>query len=177
MGFLSKLFKKEKTEAQEPVIVQVTSEPEAIREKPKPKQWQTHKVAGITYYMDNIWALADENVAYTWTKRDLIDEGLTDERIYQYIFNTGETELVPEPENPQDPKAIKVITGGQHIGYIKAGSCARIHKLLREDRIQGLICEIEGGKYKIVREDEEDEKYYMEKDDAPFFARVEILEK
>lgn len=183
MGIFSKLFKKNRGEAPAPETVQAVPEPKVIPEEPTPtpppKKWQTHKVAGLTHYMDNAWKLADENAAYYMTKRDLIDEGLTDERVYQYSFHTGKAELVPEPDNPQDPKAIKVVTGGQHIGYIKAGSCARIHKLLREDRIKSLFCEIEGGKYKIVQSYEEDgkDKYYMEKDEVPFFARVEILEK
>lgn len=43
--------------------------------------------------------------------------------------------MIEEPDNPEDPNAIKVVMDGEPIGYIKAGSCARVKKLIREERI------------------------------------------
>lgn len=39
-------------------------------------------------------------------------------------------ELIPEPENPSDPNAIKVIVDGQHIGYVPVKKCAKVKKIL-----------------------------------------------
>ena len=142
---------------------------------------KTYKVTGLQYYMENIMALASENIAYEWSKRDLIDAWMTDERVYQYDFSAKVAELVPEPDNPHDPKAIKVVVDGQHVGYIKAGSCAHLHKVIRENRIERIDCEISGGKYKIVLENYDDmtgkSSYTMERDEAPIWVHLSILER
>ncbi len=145
---------------------------------PDPK---TYKVTGMQYRMENLMALAEENICYNWNKKDLIDEWMTNERVYQYTFSPKKTELVPEPENPHDPKAIKVVVDGQHVGYIKAGSCAHLHKVIREGRIERIDCEISGGKYKIVLENydslTEKSSYSMERDEAPFWVHLQIYER
>jgi hypothetical protein len=40
--------------------------------------------------------------------------------------------LVPEPDNPHDPRAIKMLdaTGTEHVGYVPAELCADLHELL-----------------------------------------------
>lgn len=38
-----------------------------------------------------------------------------------YIEVGQKCELVPEPDNPHDPKALKVVCGGNPIGYIPKG--------------------------------------------------------
>ena len=142
---------------------------------------KTHKVAGVSYYTENIIKLASENEDYNLTKRELVDEGLTDEKIWKYQFFPGETELIPEPDNPEDPNAIKVVVDGLKIGYIKAGSCSHVLKVLRENRCLGVDCEIYGGPYKIVYEDYDDEKdkdvYTMEKDEHSFAVTLTMYEK
>ena len=53
-------------------------------------------------------------------------------------------QLVPEPENPHDPRAIAVRnwTGDKTVGYIKKGSTSRLRNLLRgrELRVMALSC-------------------------------------
>ena len=70
---------------------------------------------------------------------------------------------------------------GAHIGYIKAGSCAHIHKLLRENRIENITCLIGGGREKeLVPDDDidgESVRYSLEKDEIPFYARLTITVK
>lgn len=61
---------------------------------------KTHKVAGVTHYVENIIALGIENEDYYKTKRDFINDGQVDERIWQYEFYPDDVELVPEPDNP-----------------------------------------------------------------------------
>lgn len=137
---------------------------------------QTYKIAGVSHYLDNILSLKSENFDYDLSKKELINEGYENERVYQYIFYVIKTELIPEPDNPHDPKAIKVIVDGVHVGYIKSGSCAHVHKLLRENRIRKIDVKIGGGKYKYIGYDEDEDKYYLEKDDIPFFVHLSILE-
>lgn len=138
---------------------------------------QTHKVTGVSHYLDNIMTLKTENFDYDLSKKELINEGYENERIYQFEFYPIKTELIPEPDNPHDPNAIKVVIDGVLVGYIKSGSCSRVHKLLRENRIKKIDAEIGGGKYKYIGYDEDDDKYYIEKDDIPFFVHLNILEE
>lgn len=146
-------------------------------EKPRAK-FERHKLAGTSYHMDAIMALAQENPDYDLTKREIIDDDLTDERIYQYTFTDGPVELVDDPDNEHDPNAIKVLIAGQHIGYIKRGSTGRVHNLQRAGRVLGVTAEIYGGKYKVVTCDEDydgTEHYDLIKDETEYGAAIEIL--
>lgn len=125
-------------------------------EAPKKKKTEKHHVAGEAYRLKNILDLMGECPYYSYSKKELIELDCVDERVYKYNSYTGTADLVPEPENPHDSKAIKVMVEGAHIGYIKAGSCAHIHKLLREDLVEKVNVEIKGGDYKIVNEDFDD---------------------
>lgn len=138
---------------------------------------ETHKVAGVSFQQDTILKLAQPNEDYAKTKKELLAEGLTDQRIYEYEFYPSKVELVPEPDNPHDPKAVKVVVDGLHIGYIKAGSCAHIHKLLRESRIDRITCQLGGGKSKMLTQDEDDGRYVLETDKGEFWARLTITTK
>ena len=179
---------KANNSAQAPTTSPVLPDPQAPPAPPEPTvlpdqsvpphKRETHKVAGVSFRQDSIKALAVENPDYCKTKRELIDDYLTDEWIYEYDFYPGNVELVPEPDNPTDPKAIKVVAKGQHIGYIKSGSCAHIHKLLNSGTILDISCEISGGRRKILHEDEnEDGKavYNLDKDEIPFYASISII--
>ena len=143
--------------------------PVAAQAPSAPKS-QTHKVAGITHHMDAVKALGSDNPEYSMTKKELEEEGRVYERVYKTDYYISKTELVPEPDNPHDANAIKVVCDGHHIGYIKAGSCARVHKLLREGLIRRIDCELTGGPYKILVRDydaeagEEDEYGYIDED-------------
>ena len=141
----------------------------------------THKVTGIQYYMDNIMDLAVENSDYVMTKREIIDAAMVDERIWKYEFCAAKAELVPEPDNPHDPNAVKVMVDGLQVGYIKAGSCARVLKAINSGKIRGIGCTIGGGPYKVVHEDDDNDdwentKYLMEKDETNFFVRLTVYE-
>ena len=159
--------------------------PEEKPEPPKPAEplykEKVYKVAGLNYHMDSIMDMAEENEDYSLKKKELVEFGMTDQRIWKYEFSPYETELVPEPDNPEDPKAIKVIVNGVHIGYIKAGSCAHLLKVIREDRIIEIDCDIYGGPYKYVSEVWDDHKedftYNLEKAEVAYGAKLTIKEK
>ena len=140
-------------------------------------EFERHKLAGTSYHMDAIMALAQENPDYDLTKREIIDDELTDERIYQYTFADGPVELVDDPDNEYDPNAIKVLVAGQHIGYIKRGSTGRVHNLQRAGRVLGVTAEIYGGKYKVVTCDEDydgTEHYDLIRDESLYGAAIEL---
>lgn len=203
MGILSRLFRgkpKEKQSAPEPAAPQQPAPapvepvapapaPEPAPVAPKPQEpalkpdtvEKKYKVTGIDHYLDNLLSLSYENSDYSLNKRDLIEEYLTDQRIYEREIDVIRAELVPEPDNPHDPKAIKVLLDGQHVGYIKAGSCTHLLKVIREDRIQKIECQAGGGKYKKVYVEDYTESgkeiYTLEKDTIPWYVHLTVTEK
>lgn len=170
MGFFSKLFTRKPapdTPCPEPVAAPST-------------KTVSHKVAGTSYRQEAILAMGAKNPDYALNKRQLVEEYPEGGAVYEYEFDPLRAELIPEPDNPHDPKAIKVLVDGQHVGYIKAGSCAHIHRLLRENRIQKIEPKIFGGKYKDLQPlDEYPEKvtdYELDRGETPFGVRLEITE-
>ena len=131
----------------------------------------------MEHYRDNIMTLAIENDDYKLSKKELIEECLENERIYERDFYFTKVELVPEPNNPYDPKAIKVLLDGLHVGYIKSGSCSHIHNLINDNRIEKIDCKIAGGKSKYLHYDENEDKYELSKEEIPLFIHLLITEK
>lgn len=135
---------------------------------------ETHHITGVTSYMENIMSMAIENEDYSKSKKCLVDDFLTDERIFQYFWDVLKVDLIEEPDNPHDKNAIKVLIDGVHVGYIKKGSCSHIKNLMKSGNIAKISARIGGGKYKYVYEDEETEKYVMDKGELPVGVTLEI---
>lgn len=161
----------------EPVPITKTRPP-MVKAAQDVSKTEWHHVAGITYRQDAIKQLGYENDEYDYTKREIIDAGLEDEKIYQIEFDTGVTVLEPEPDNPHDPNAVKVVVDGVHVGYIKKVDCTHVKSLILDGRVQKIRSEIHGGKYKRVVMEYDDDRdrdvYVLEKGETPFFVTVEL---
>lgn len=118
-----------------------------------PNVGKRHRIVGLDHRKANVMKLAKENPIYKLDKSAILKKGLVDTCIHKYIFADGPTELVQEPDNPHDPNAIKVVVAGQHIGYIKAGSCAHLNKVINDGRVEKILCRIYGGPYKGAFQD------------------------
>lgn len=130
-------------------------------------QLENHYVAGTSYKREEIESLGMLNDDYTMSKKDFIDIAIEDDNVYEYDFAPIDVKLIEEPENEHDKNAVKVIIDGVHVGYIKAGSCSHIKKLISSDRIKSISAEIKGGKYKRLSLDD-DGKYLLEKDEINY---------
>lgn len=163
MGFFSRLFSRKAEPVKAPGAKVVS-----------------HGVVGTSYRQEAILAMGKINPDYKLDKRGLVKRWPDGVTVYEYTFSPKKAELVPEPENPHDPKAIKVLVDGVHVGYIKAGSCAHIHKLIRENRIQKIVPRIIGGKYKELYSHDADPEssadFELDKGSSPFGVRLEITE-
>lgn len=167
-----------KDQTPEPVFT-----PSDVSEKRKYIE-HTYKVSGTSFRKENILSLSTENPYYDYTKRELIDEDMTDERIYQYDFFTARTELVPEPNNQHDPDAVKVIVDGVHIGYIKTGETKHVLNAINSKHIKRIYCQIYGGKYKYLTlsddymydKEPKSSDYELEKHETEFGAKLTIEE-
>ena len=143
-------------------------EPEPVK-VPEPVS-ASFKVAGISFHEKEIIdGLASENDDYDMTKKEIVDAYMTDESIYKYTFSIDDVQLEPEPDNPHDPNAIKVIVDGVFIGHVPAKSTKRVKQILSKS--PEIMCEVYGGPSKIVF-DEGDGTYTMKKSDHNFGAEV-----
>lgn len=142
-----------------------TKEREVLQnEKPK-GEYETFKVAGVSYYPKSFDALRETNEDYKLTKRDLP----YDVRVYEYEYSYKDISFEDEPTNPYDPNAIKVLIDGHHVGYIKKGSTSRFRKL-RDMPDFKVEADIGGGKYKYY--DSETEK--VDRDEIPCFVHLRV---
>lgn len=144
------------------------------------KTVKTYKATGMAYRLDNLLRLGVKNEEYSKSKKELIEDGQIGESVWEFNFCPSNVELIPEPDNPHDPNAIKVVVDGAHVAYIKKGSCAHLLKVIKENRIEKIECEIAGGQYKYVVEEYNDDgkkTYLLEKDNAPHFVHLHITEK
>lgn len=135
-----------------------------------------YKVTGISHYTKNIMKLASKNEDFKLSKKDMIEEGLEGSRVYEYDFYGIKARLEPEPDNQYDPNAVKVLIDDLHVGYIKSGSCTHILNIMSQNRIEKIDFEIGGGKYKFLGYDEYEDKYFMEKEEIPFYIHLNITE-
>ena len=145
-----------------------------------PKVGKTHRVAGLYYREGNVLKLAKLNPNYSLTEKQIIKNGLQNTYIHKYLFPDGPTVLEQEPTNPHDPNAIKVVVAGQHIGYIKAGSCAHLNKVINEGRIERILCRISGGPYKVVFSNQDKDgkdAYDIDSGSTDLRAEIRVVEK
>ena len=151
---------------------------------------KTYHATGMEYRLENLLSIGIKNSEYRKSKKSLIEDGLIEEKVWEYEFYPNKVELTPEPDNPYDPNAIKVIVDGKHVAYIKKGSCAHLLKVIREGRIENIKCVIGGGNYKYIYEDDGDDwedsndwedtgepSYTLEKDFKNYFVWLYITEK
>lgn len=149
--------------------IPVDVEPQPI--KPQSKV-ETHKVAGTSFRHEAIESIGTPNSDYDMSASEAVESYDYGDRIYEYEFYAHPS-LVPEPDNPHDPNAIRVEADGVHIGYIKSGSTAHIRNLLKEDRIKSMDIDIGGGRYKQLEEND-DERPVLSRDRSEYWARLTI---
>lgn len=148
----------------------INEEPPAPEPEQDLHQYYSFKVAGISFHEKEIInELASENDDYDMTKKEIVDAYMTDETIYKYTFSIDDVQLEPEPDNPHDPNAIKVIVDDVFIGHVPAKSTKRVKQILSKS--PEIMCEVYGGPSKIVF-DEGDGTYTMKKSDHNFGAEV-----
>lgn len=153
----------------------VNSEPD---EKKKYKRC-AFKVAGISRRQRAIEGnLLTENYEYSLSKKELVDSGMLDERIYKYDPTVMDASLVPEPDNPKDPNAIKVLVNDVHIGYVPAEKTDTVKELQSSKQVHSITCEFYGGPFKVISEDYDDENdkeiYTVEKESHYVGAEITV---
>lgn len=144
--------------------------------------FQSYQVAGVSHYKKNIMEVAYENDDYSMTKKQIVDAGMEDEKIWKYEISPLTAVLVPEPDNEHSKNAIQVVIDGLLVGYIPERKCLHLLEVMEEDRIMDITAEICGGPYKVVTYDGVDystgkDIYSIEKGEHAFSIELTIKEK
>lgn len=157
--FAPRIFKKKprksKTETNKSVHASAKFESAPAAPAPAPAvKVEKFNVAGLFYHMNEFMELAENNPFYSTKKADLIEDFLEDEYVFKYDFSPALVELIPEPDNEHDPNAVAVHADKHMIGYIKAGNCSHVKKLLAAGTIQKIDLDVWGGPYVYLDTDE-----------------------
>ena len=171
---------REKVEKKPPIVspVSVPPVPTPPVEEPLPEQelgegvkMVTFLGAGMYYRLDNFYRFGTPNPLYDYSRKELIESDIVDERIYEYSYKIGKITFEDEPTNEYDPNAIKILSDGIHIGYIKKGSTTRLRNIMKKN-VLSIEATAGGGNYKELYE--EDDSYSLEKGESKYWLRIVI---
>lgn len=170
MGLFSNLFSKKKTAAVQPQPVQMP-------EEKKPRyiiKNQRFILDNVKDHMEDIMDLVDENEDYKMKDRDFIDEKQENEKVFQYEINEKATITTISCEGG-GAEQLQVFVRNTHIGDIKKGGISRVKNLLKKGNIENIWVEVSGGKYKMIKE--WDDEYTVLDTETPFSITIEITYK
>lgn len=159
MGLLNKLFSKKEVQTPEP--------PKKETSKVVIKE-QRHILENIEEHMEDIMVLVEKNDDFKLSKKELMEDGREDEKIYEYEM-WEEVQL-----NQTKDGNIEVTIQGQPIGRIKKGSKPKFNKLIQNRTIRSIHAEVSGGNYKILKYWSSQDKYELEESENTFSITIEI---
>lgn len=162
MGLFSNLFKKN------------TAPAAPVQEPKKPKgiiKNQRFVLANIEDHMDAIMELVEVNEDYKLSKKDLIEDGREDEKIFQYELGNVKAEI-KSISCGGGSEQLQVFVYNTHIGDVKKGSVSRVKNLLKDKEIKRIDAEVTGGNYRLLSF--HDDKYYDDKLESVFSITIEI---
>lgn len=105
-------------------------------------------VAGTYYHQSEIRSLVRENPEWN----SPIPNG-SQQRIFQFKTARKTATLVPEPENPNDPNAVRVDINGMTVGYIGREENREVLRLIKKHPNLQAQAFIFGGPYKNINFD------------------------
>ncbi len=150
-------------------VNKMQKELEAEREAKRP---EVFKLADIQ--TKTLLNMKDPNEDYSMTKKELKDIDYTDDKIYQYEF-------VVDPELRKDGNGIKVFSVGDedvYVGQIADEDVEAVSALMDSGKITGFNAEVTGGKYKLLKDDYDDDKdkdvYTLETGEDPYEITLSI---
>jgi hypothetical protein len=156
------------------------------------KRTETFRLTDLSLFADTFEELKAENPKYDLSVKDRVSAGLTDVRIYEYVYEAGEAELSVQAEaseadssSPETSSAgtqVTVTAGGLPVGRIRKAGTAKILSLRDEGKISGMHLDIHGGRYRILHQsyseaDTEQDDFYEETGEIPVTALLTVTLK
>lgn len=109
--------------------------------------------AGTSFHKAELADFGVPNPDYKLDKMQLYRAGLLDTDVYALNFEPVLAALVPEPENPHDKCAVKILLNGVHVGYIRANQSAFVTWLLATGKVRRVQAQAYGGDYRTLTYD------------------------
>ncbi len=113
-------------------------------------------IAGMSYYVPDIIAIATPNEEYNYSDAQLVDLGRS--KVYRYRFIIHSAKLVPEPKNKVDKNAVMVVVNGRRIGYVPQENAPIVKDMIK--RPHRLSIELHGGEWRERWGDTYEKKNY-----------------
>lgn len=104
------------------------------------------EVVGESFMKNQIASVMSGNGLYNASDNIFIDKVEETKKIYKFKYRETTAQLVPEPDNPHDSNAIKVVIDNVHVGYIPASRCLELKNIL--GKIKYVNAHLHGGDYK-----------------------------
>ena len=118
------------------------------------------KAVGESHYKEHLKYVCRRSELADLSDDELRAEGLYDTRIYDYEFADYPVELVPEPENPHDPNAIRVMISGLQVAHIARDQTDAVRCLMSSGKVLGIRATVEHGDYRVLAGDTHRAKCY-----------------
>ena len=131
------------------------------------------ETVGESYYKDAIAELGTIDRNYYWPNERLYEKFVDGDRVYKFRFEDMDAELVPEPDNPHDPNAIRVDVNGKTVGHIARDNTAHIRELLESGATAR--AKISAGPRKVITESD-DGQLTAHKEDFDFRVWLSFFE-
>lgn len=109
------------------------------------------EVAGESHYKRTIASLGTKKPDYNLTPQEMLRKYGAGESVFQYSFKKMAAEVVPEPTNPHDRNALKIMIGGKHVGYIPRELTSEACRYLSKSNAHW-TAEISWGPFRRVKE-------------------------
>ena len=138
---------------------------------------KTYRAADVEQYLDNILALAENNPEYSLSESEVIDNYLTDKKIWKYTFKPHKVTLVPKSGHSSAGSSLGVFIEGKQVGSIKAADQERLARAMAATGVEVVYCSIGGGACKIVQTDIHTGKFSLKEDEKPYSVTLSICEK
>lgn len=140
--------------------------------------YQQKSVKEMMKYLIDIGAVF-ENHDYEWTKKDMSEFGIYEEKVWKYEPSDIDVNIVPDPDNEHDHNALKVMAGWKdhmwHIGYIPKNHIHEV-KVALDSGVEFTLTVL-GGKYKILATDDEEHNDIVKNGTADYVFRLSFDKK
>lgn len=134
------------------VVLILLSRKNAKAPATKETEARNYDIAGLAYHEDDLAEIAQETEEYEYTKKQIINDELEDEKLYKYSF-PAYGKLEKDPQNEHDKNAIKVFCGGVHVGFIPANKAVEVGEIMDTKKIRNVFVAIDGGEYRLFDSD------------------------
>lgn len=106
------------------------------------------EAVGVEYRLDNLLSVSQSSRSFNYPDEVFLEKYSDGRNIFKYFFNNSIGTLEPEPDNPHDKNAIKVMLDGVHIAYVPAALCLDVSRLLNSGYTP--VVKVKGGPFKKV---------------------------